>query len=98
MVSIYKGKVNALECNALRRALHEEGWDGWGIKLSEYAMKVFEQIIEAILREKVDIDEMQFGIRAGISTTDAIFIVRQKYLQEKYLEKKKSFWMASIDQ
>ena len=31
----------------------------------------------------------------GISTTDAIFIVRQ--LQEKYLEKKKELWMAFID-
>ena len=31
----------------------------------------------------------------GISTTDAIFIVRQ--LQEKYLEKKTELWMAFID-
>ena len=84
MVSIYKGKGNALECNSYR-----------GIKLLEHAMKVFERIIEARLREKVDIDDMQFGFRAGKSTTDAIFIVRQ--LQEKYMEKKKELWMAFID-
>ena len=50
-------------------------------------MKVSERIIEARLREKVDIDDMQFDFRAGKSTTDAIFIVRQ--LLAKYLEKKK---------
>ena len=50
------------------------------------AMKVFERIIEARLREKVDIDNMQFDFSAGKGTTDAILIVRQ--LQEKYLEKK----------
>lgn len=84
MVSIYKGKGDALECNSYR-----------GIKLLEHAMKVFERVIEARLREKVDIDDMQFGFRAGKGTTDAIFIVRQ--LQEKYLEKKKELWMAFID-
>ena len=84
MVSIYKGKGDALECNSYR-----------GIKLLEHAMKVFERVIEARLREKVDIDDMQFGFRAGKSTTDAIFIVRQ--LQEKYLEKKRELWMAFID-
>jgi hypothetical protein len=83
-VSIYKGKGDALECNLYR-----------GIKWLEHAMKVFEQVIEARLREKVDIDDMQFGSREGKSTTDAIFIVRQ--LQEKYLEKKKELWMAFID-
>ena len=61
----------------------------------EHAMKVFERVIEARLREKVDIDDMQFGFRAGKSTTDAIFIVR--HLQEKYLEKKRELWMAFID-
>ena len=75
MVSIYKGKGDALECNNNR-----------GIKLLEHTMKVFERVIEARLREKVDIDDMQLGFRAKKSTRDAIFIVWQ--LQEKYLEKK----------
>ena len=48
MVSIYKGKGDALECNSYS-----------GIKLLEHAMKVFERVIEARLREKVDIDDIQ---------------------------------------
>src|SRR5207244_8784439 len=39
--------------------------------------------------------EMQFGFRAGKSTTDVLFIVRQ--MQEKFLEKKKELWIAFID-
>ena len=41
----------------------------------EHAIKVFELIIEARLREKVAIDDMQFGFSAGIGTTDATFII-----------------------
>lgn len=81
---IYKGKGDALECNSYR-----------SIKLLEHAMKMFERVIEVRLREKVDIDDMQFGFRAGKSTTEAIFIVRQ--LQEKYLVKKKELWKEFID-
>ena len=73
-----------MECNSYR-----------GIKLLEHAMKVFERVIEARLREKVDIDDIQFGFMEGKSTTDAIFIVRK--LQEKHLEKKRELWMAFID-
>jgi retron-type reverse transcriptase len=40
-------------------------------------------------------DNMQFGFRPGRGTTDAIFVVRQ--LQEKYIERKKDLWMASVD-
>ncbi len=40
MVSIYKGKGDALECNSYR-----------GIKLLEHAMKVFERVIEARQRK-----------------------------------------------
>ena len=64
MVSIYKGKEDALECNSYR-----------GIKLLEHAMKVFERVIEARLREKVDIDDMQFGFSTEKGATDAILIV-----------------------
>ena len=53
MVSIYKGNGDALECNSYT-----------GKKLLEHAMKGFERIIEARLREKVDIDNMLFGFRA----------------------------------
>ena len=43
-----------MECNSYR-----------GIKLLEHAMKTFERVIEARQRKKVDIDDMQFGFRAG---------------------------------
>ena len=48
-------------------------------------MNVLERVIEVRVRKTkiVIIDSIQFGVMAGRSTTDAIFIVRQ--LQEKYL-------------
>src|SRR3989454_4835877 len=84
MISIHKGKGDAMECGSYR-----------GIKLLEHAMKVFERVIEARVRGRVQIDNMQFGFSPGRGTTDAIFIVRQ--LQKKYLAKKKDLWMAFID-
>ena len=84
MVSVYKGKGDALECGSYR-----------GIKLLDQVMKIFERIIERRVRERVNIDNMQFGFRPGKGTTDAIFIVRQ--LQEKFLGKKQELWMAFVD-
>ena len=43
----------------------------------------------------VAIDDMQFGFRAGRSTIDAVFIVRQ--VQEQFLAKHKELWMAFVD-
>ena len=84
MVSVYKGKGDALDCGSYR-----------GIKLLEHVMKLFERIIEVRIRATVCIDSMQFGFMKGRGTTDAIFIVRQ--LQEKYLAKNRDLWMAFID-
>ena len=74
MVSVYKGKGNALECGS-----------HLGIKLLDKVMKVLERVIESRVRDKVQIDGMQFGFRSGrgTSTTDAIFIVR--LMQERFL-------------
>ena len=58
-------------------------------------MKVIERIIDKLLRERVDIDEMQFGFVPGCGTTDAIFLLRQ--LQEKYLGKRKNLYLAFVD-
>ena len=66
MDDVYKGKGDALECGSYR-----------GIKLLDQVMKVLERVIEKRLRDKVQIDKMQFGFRPGRGTTDAIFIVRQ---------------------
>jgi hypothetical protein len=89
IVSVYKGKGDALECGSYR-----------GIKLLEHAMKVLERVIEVRLRKMIDVediklDDMQFGFRAGRGTIDAIFVVRQ--MQERYLQKKKELWMAFVD-
>ena len=84
MVSVYKGKGDALDCGSYR-----------GIKLLEHVMKLFERIIGVRIRAMVCIDSMQFGFMKGRGTTDAIFIVRQ--LQEKYLAKNRDLWMAFID-
>jgi hypothetical protein len=84
MVTVYKGKGDALDCGSYR-----------GIKLLDHVMKVFERVIEKRLRSRVELNDMQFGFRPGRGTTDAIFIVRQ--MQEKYMSKNKELWMAFVD-
>ena len=76
MISVYKGKGDALECGSFR-----------GIKLLNEVMKVFERVLERKMRNLVSLDDMQFGFRPGRGTADAIFIVRQ--IQEKYLAQKR---------
>ena len=54
-----------------------------------------ERVIEKIIRERIYIDDMQFGFMPGRGTTDAIFILRQ--LQEKHLAKNKKLYFAFVD-
>ena len=84
LVTVFKGKGDALECGSYR-----------GIKLLDQVMKVFERVIEVRLRGQVNVDDMQFGFTGGKGTVDAIFVVRQ--VQEKFIEKKKDLWMAFVD-
>ena len=56
-----------------------------GLKLLDHVMKGMERVIEKITRERISIDDMQFGFMPGRGTTDAIFKLRQ--LQEKHLAK-----------
>ena len=51
--------------------------------------------MERRIREKVNIDDMQFGFRPGKGTTDAIFTVRQ--MQEKHGRKGKKLYYAFVD-
>ena len=66
-----------------------------GLKLIEQVMKVLERVVEGLIRQRVEIDEMQCGFMSGRGTTDAIFIVRQ--LQENHLAANKPLYMAFVD-
>ena len=58
-------------------------------------MKAWERIIEARLREIVNIRETQFGFRPGMSTTEPVFAFRQP--QEKCREKNNDLHMVFVD-
>ena len=55
-----------------------------GIKLMSHTMKVWERIIEARIRDRVEITKKQYGFMPGKGTTDAMFALRM--LMEKYRE------------
>ena len=57
-------------------------------------MNVLEHVEEGLIRQRVEIDEMQCGLMLGCGTTDAIFIVRQ--LQENHLIANKPLYMAFV--
>ena len=84
IVNLYKGKGDALNRGNYR-----------GSKLIEQVMKVLEHVVEGLIRQRVEIDEMQCGFMSGRGTTDAIFILRQ--LQEKHLAANKPLYMAFVD-
>ena len=84
LIPIFKGKGNPMECGSYR-----------AVKLLEHGMKVLEGVLEKRLRQKVKIDDMQFGFVPGKGTVDAIFMVRQ--LQDKFLEKRKDLFFAFAD-
>ena len=56
---------------------------------------MFERVLEKIIREKVDIAKMQYGIMPGRGTTDTIFILRQ--LQEWFLHKNKQLYFVFVE-
>ena len=73
MLPIYKGKGDPMDCGSYR-----------GIKLLKHAMKVMERIFEYRIRQQMEINDMQFGLKKGKGTIDAIFIVRQ--MQDSFRE------------
>ena len=58
-------------------------------------MKVLERVVEGLIRQRVEIHEMQCGFMSGRGTTDAIFIVHQ--LREKHLAANRPLYMAFVD-
>jgi len=58
------------------------------VKLLEHAMKVIECVFERQIKEKVKVDDIQFGIRPGKGTTNTVLTTRQ--MKEKHGNKGKS--------
>ena len=54
-------------------------------------MKILEDITDAITSQQVDNDSMQFGFMPGLSTIDAIFILKQ--MQERRHLKRKTMYV-----
>ena len=73
LIPIYKNKRDAQCCGNYKE-----------IKLMSHTMKVWERIIEARLRDRVEISKEQYGFMPGKGTTDAMFALRM--LMEKYRE------------
>ena len=48
-----------------------------GLEWIEQVMGVFKHVLEGLIRQRVEINEIQCGFRSGRGTTDANFIVRQ---------------------
>ena len=65
LIPIYKNKGDAQCCGNYR-----------GIKLMSHTMKVWERIIEARLRDRIEISKQQYGFLRGKGTTDAMFTFR----------------------
>ena len=84
LIPIFKDKGDPMEYGSYR-----------AVKLLEHGMKVLEGVLEKRLRQKVKIDDMQFGFVPGKGTVDAIFMMRQ--LQVKFLEKRKDLFFAFVD-
>ena len=58
-----------------------------GIKLLTHTFKIWERVLDRLVRECTDIHDSQFGFMTGRSTTDAIFILKQTI--ERYREGQK---------
>ena len=65
LIPIYKNKGDAQCCGNYR-----------GIKLMSHTMKIWERIIEARLRNRVEISKQQYEFMQGKGTTDAMFALR----------------------
>ena len=59
-----------------------------------HRMKLWERIIESRIREIVELRNIQFGFRKGMSATEQIFAL--SIVQEKYQEIKKDIHIWSL--
>ena len=84
LIPIFKNKGDVQSCTNYR-----------GIKLISHSMKLWERVIEARLREQVEICEQQYGFMPKKSTSDALFALRM--LMEKYREGQKELHCVFVD-
>ncbi|XP_068215889.1 uncharacterized protein [Palaemon carinicauda] len=62
LIPIFKGKGDIQECGDYR-----------GIKLMSYTLKILERMIDARVREEVEIGEEQMGLMKARGTIDGVF-------------------------
>ena len=84
LIPIYKNKGDTQCCGNYR-----------GIKLMSHTIKVWEKIIEARLRDRVEISKQQYGFMPGKETTDAMFALRM--LMEKYRKGQRELHCVFVD-
>ena len=84
LIPLYKNKGDA-QCFGNYR----------GIKLMSHTMKVWEKIIKARLRNRVEISKQQYGFMPGKGTNDAMFALRM--LMEKYREGQRKLHCVFVD-
>ena len=84
LIPIYKNKGDAQCCENYRE-----------IKLMSHTMKVWGRIIEARLRDRVEISKQQYGFMPGKGTTNAMFALRM--LMEKYREGQRELHCVFVD-
>ena len=84
LIPIYKNKGDVQCCGNYR-----------GMKLMRHTMKVWERIIEARLRDRVEIDKRQYGFMPGKGTANAMLASRM--LMEKYREGQRELHCVFVD-
>ncbi|XP_068250373.1 uncharacterized protein [Palaemon carinicauda] len=83
LLPIFKGKGDVQECGNYR-----------GIKMS-HALKIVKRMIDAGLREEVEIGKEQMGFMKGRGTTDGVICLWQ--LMEKFRKKQRDLHVVFID-
>ena len=83
IVNLYKGKGDALNRGNYR-----------GLKLIEQVMKVLEHVVEGLVRQRVEIDEMQCGFMSAVALLMQ-FLLYVSYRRSTWLPTSCSTWPSS---
>ena len=78
IVNFYKGKCDSLE-----------GWNYRRLELTDQILKITEEIMEKLIRQHMDIDEMEVGFMPECGIANAISVLRQ--LTGEIFSKKREF-------